>query len=65
MNEYQMQASTSFLLGKIYGSICSIIDCDGDSNYKLKLLDELRFELYNKINSLYYSKFIKEPLTKE
>lgn len=54
MTPHELQAGTSFLLGKVHGAIRAIIDSEADNASRLKALDELEFELRKDIERLYY-----------
>lgn len=55
MNQYAMQAATSFLLGLTIGGLRSIIDSEEDWNKREKMLQELESQLRKEINRIYYS----------
>lgn len=54
MTQHELQAATSFLLGRVHGGIRAIIDSEVDLNSKMKALDELEFELRKDIEKIYY-----------
>lgn len=54
MTPHELQAGTSFLLGRVHGGIRAIIESEVDLNSKMKALDELEFELRKDIEKLYY-----------
>lgn len=61
MTPGELQAATSFLLGRTHGGIKAIVDSETDCNSKLKMLDELEFELRKDIERIYYPSEIWRP----
>ena len=54
MNQFELQAATSFLLGRMHGGIRAIIDSEVDMRSRLIMLEELEVELKEKIEKIYY-----------
>ena len=63
MNQFEMQAATSFLLGRMHGGIRAIIDSELDMRARLIALEELELELRKDIERLYYPSPVFSPET--
>lgn len=54
MNQIELQAATSYLLGRAHGGIWAIIDSKLDMIARFTALEELEAELRKAIENLYY-----------
>lgn len=55
MNPHELQAATSFLLGRTWGSLNEIIESQTSAEEKIQCLAHLKDEIQQDIDKLFYS----------
>lgn len=63
MTPHELQASTSFLLGRVHGGIRAILESEKSESCKLRAIEDLEAELFNGIQKLYYPNPIESSPT--
>lgn len=64
MNQFELQAATSFLLGTTYSRICMALDLETNSD-TYDAIKELKTDLDRNIGRLYYPVHYPNPLSSE